>query len=132
MASLDYPPPAVARARALGSGSRRTQQLTVSDILGTLRRTNPACDCQLVSRASSCSTARRIQLETDRPSATARFRISLKSSSGNRTGTGSLSLALRHNPEDRTSAHRCFECVVSSRQPPASFWALLCLPHGGR
>ena len=56
---------------------------------------NPTCDCQLASRASSCSTARRIQLETDRSSAAARFRISLRSSSGNHTGTGSLSLALR-------------------------------------
>jgi len=39
----------------------------------------------------SCSTAHRIQFETDRSSASARSRTSASKVSGKRTGTGSLS-----------------------------------------
>jgi hypothetical protein len=52
-------------------------------------------DDQLAPRVSSCSTARRLQLDTERSSAAERVRTSLRRSSGNRTGTGSLSLAFR-------------------------------------
>jgi len=44
---------------------------------------------------NSCSTARRIQFETDRSSAAARSRTSASKVSGKRTGTGSLSLRRR-------------------------------------
>lgn len=77
---------AVGTRRPQSNQSQHSQRATTGSLHG---------DDQLAPRVSSCSTARRTQLETERSSAAARARTSRRRSSGNRTGTGSLSLALR-------------------------------------
>ena len=54
-------------------------------------------------RLSSCSTARLIQEDTERSSASARFLISSMVASGKRTGMGAVSLALRRRGSPRSS-----------------------------
>lgn len=70
----------------------------------------PLCgDGQLTPRVSSCSMARRIQLDADRSSA-ARLRTSTRVSSGSRTGTGLL--AWRDGEPVALGLPGCPGCIV--------------------